>query len=197
MLLTAVVNRISVRINLTYKFVKRVAVFRLLSPDFGNCKLYVHNSLFFVHSGTIPKSSMMMVIIVILLLLLLLPSLFLLVQSLLLFLKLSDRKATGLDSISSKLLKIAAPVIAASITDLFNCSISTGVFPDEWQLARVVPVFKKGTRSEVSNYRSISIIPIIAKVFEKAIYDQSYKYLSDSNMLYGIANRILECYTIP
>ena len=60
-----------------------------------------------------------------------------------LFLNLSDRKATGLDNISSKLLNIAAPVIATSITDLFNCSISTGVFPNEWELARVVPVFKE------------------------------------------------------
>ena len=100
-----------------------------------------------------------------------------------LLLKLSVRKATGLDGISSKLLKMAAPVIATSITDLYNCSISTGVFPEEWKLARVVPVFKKGIRSDVNNYRPISIIPIIAKVFEKAIYDQLYKYLSDNNML--------------
>ena len=59
------------------------------------------------------------------------------------------------------------------------CPISTGVFPDEWKLARVVPVFKKGIRSDINNYRPISIIPIIAKVFEKTIYDQFYKYLSD------------------
>ena len=100
-----------------------------------------------------------------------------------LFLNLSDRKASGLDNISSKLLKVAAPVIATSITDLFNCSISTGVFPDEWKLARVVPVFKKGIRSDVNNYRPTSIIPIIARVFEKAIYDQFYKYLADNSML--------------
>ena len=100
-----------------------------------------------------------------------------------LFLNLSDRKATGLDNICSKLLKIAAPVIATFITDLFNCSISTGVFPDEWKLARLVPVFKKGIRSDVNNYRPISIIPIIAKVFEKAIYNQFYKYLADNSML--------------
>ena len=100
-----------------------------------------------------------------------------------LFLKLSDRKATGLDNISSKLLKIAVPVIATSITDLFNCSISTGIFHDEWKLVCVAPVFQKGIRSDVNNYRPISIIPIIAKVFEKAIYVQFYKYLSDNSML--------------
>ena len=48
--------------------------------------------------------------------------------------KLSETKATGLDNISSKLLKISASVISASITVIFNTSISTGIFPDEWKL---------------------------------------------------------------
>ena len=83
-----------------------------------------------------------------------------------------------------------------SITDIFNCSISTGAFPDEWKLAHVVPVFKKGIRSDVNDYRPISIILIIAKVFEKAIYDQLYKYLSDNNMLSNCQSG-LESYKIP
>ena len=76
-------------------------------------------------------------------------------------LKLSIKKATGLDGISSKHIKISAPVIVSSITKIFNSSISTGIFPDEWKLARVTPVHKNGSPSDVNNYRPISIIPII------------------------------------
>ena len=59
-----------------------------------------------------------------------------------LMLKLSKQKAIGLDGISSQLIKISAPVIVASITEIFNCSILTGIFPDEWKAARVTPVSK-------------------------------------------------------
>ena len=104
-------------------------------------------------------------------------------QVLELMLKLSNKKATGLDGVSSKLIKISAPVIVSFITKIFNSSISTGVFPDELKLAPVTPVHKNGSPSDVNNYRSISIIPIIAKLFEKIIYDQYYKYLSDNNLL--------------
>ena len=84
---------------------------------------------------------------------------------------------------SSKLIKISAPVIVSSITKIFNSSISTGIFLDEWKLAHVTPVHKNGSPSDVNNYRPISIIPIIAKLFEKIIYDQYYKYLLDNNLL--------------
>ena len=100
-----------------------------------------------------------------------------------LLLKLSEKKATGLDSISSKLLKISAPVICTSIAEVFNCSISSGIFPDDWKLARVTPVFKSGDSYDVNNYRPISIIPVIAKVCEKIIFDQFYKFLNDNNLL--------------
>ena len=85
---------------------------------------------------------------------------------------LSEAKATGLDNISSKLIKISADIITAFMTDIFNVAITTGIFPDEWKIARVTPVFKSRISSELSNYRPISIIPIISEVFEKVIYDQ-------------------------
>ena len=50
---------------------------------------------------------------------------------------LSEVKATGLDSISSKIIKISADIITASMTDIFNAAITTGIFPDEWKIARV------------------------------------------------------------
>ena len=50
-------------------------------------------------------------------------------------------------------------------------------------LARVTPIFKKGKRQDVNNYRSVSIISAVAKVFERIIYDQLFKYLSDNDLL--------------
>ena len=65
------------------------------------------------------------------------------------------------------------------------CSISQFSLdvPTEWKLARVIPIFKKGKRQDVNNYWPISIIPTVAKVFEKIIYDQFFKYLNDNDLL--------------
>ena len=58
-----------------------------------------------------------------------------------------------------------------------------GIFPIDWKLARVSPVFKKGKKSDLNNYRPISVIPIVAKIFEQIIYNQLYKYLNDNSLL--------------
>ena len=57
--------------------------------------------------------------------------------------KIDEKKATGLDKIPSKLLKVAASIVAPSLTDVFTKSILTGIYPTEWKLARVTPIFKK------------------------------------------------------
>ena len=89
--------------------------------------------------------------------------------------KLETKKSTGLDNLPSRMLKIAAGVLAPSMAFLFNQSISSGIVPTEWKLARVT--------QDVNNYRPISTIPAVAKVFEKIIYDQLFKYLNDNNLL--------------
>ena len=66
-------------------------------------------------------------------------------------------------------------VLAPSLAFLFNQSSSSGIVPAEWKLARVTPIFKKGKRQDVNNYRPISIIPGVAKVFERKIYDQFFE----------------------
>ena len=97
--------------------------------------------------------------------------------------KLETKKSTGLDNLPPRMLKIAAGVLAPSLAFLFNQSISSGIVPTEWKLARVTPIFKKGKRQDVNNYRPISIIPAVAKVFEIIIYDQFFGYLNDNDLL--------------
>ena len=92
-------------------------------------------------------------------------------------------KATGVDKIPAKVLKLAAPVITNSITKIFNCCIETGEFPLDWRIAKVTSLHQKGPKNLLDNYRPISILLIISKVFKRIVYDQFYKYLASHNLL--------------
>ena len=78
-------------------------------------------------------------------------------------------KATGPDEISARLLKETTEQIAPSLTLLYNKSLETGVFPDEWKLANIVPIHKKDNKDHVENYRPISLLSIISKVLERCV----------------------------
>ena len=98
--------------------------------------------------------------------------------------KLCMRKATGLDTVSARLLRECFDLISDSLALIFNQLIETSTFPVEWKSARITPLYKKcGNRSDPSNYRPISIIPVVAKVFQRIVYDQVYRYLTENKLL--------------
>ena len=97
--------------------------------------------------------------------------------------KIKTAKSFGHDNISSYFLKLALPFISRSLTHLFNISIETSMFPDSWKIARVTPIFKEGERCKKSNYRPISVLPVISRLFEKLVFDQLYQYLDDNGFL--------------
>ena len=66
---------------------------------------------------------------------------------------------------------------------IFNTSIETSTFPVSWKIARVTPIFKGGEKSEKSNYRPISVLLVLSRLFEKLIYDQLYQYLERGDFL--------------
>jgi hypothetical protein len=88
-----------------------------------------------------------------------------------------EKKYVGLDKIPNKLLKLAADVIAPSLIRIFATSIHTGIFPFELKASRVSPIFKRGAKTDPSDYRPISVIPVVAKIFEKIIFYQLHEYL--------------------
>ena len=97
--------------------------------------------------------------------------------------KLTIRKATGLDGISSRMLRRASEYIHIPLAYIINASLRTGVFPAEWKLARVTPLFKSGDRCDLGNYRPISILPVVSKLIEGVVHGQLYRALSNSEVL--------------
>ena len=77
----------------------------------------------------------------------------------------------GTDCIANHFLKI-------------GLSIAIGVFPDSWKIARVAPIFKSGQTDDRSNYRPISVLPVLSRIFEKLIFNQLYKYLDTNKHLF-------------
>ena len=92
-------------------------------------------------------------------------------------------KSIGTDNISSYFLKLALPHIENSLAVLFNTSIETSRFPDSWKVARVTPIFKDGDKTDKSNYRPISVLPVISRLFEKLVTNQLYHYMNDNGHL--------------
>ena len=84
---------------------------------------------------------------------------------------LDTNKAHGPDEIPARLLTETAIQIAPSLCKLFNKSLSTGVVPRDWKLANVVPVYKKGDKEFVENYRPISLLPLVSKVLERCVFN--------------------------
>ena len=94
------------------------------------------------------------------------------------------KKATGLDGIPSRFLRDGASIIACPLTHVINLSLIQGGVPDDLKSARVVPLLKKNDKTEVDNYRLVSILTIISKVFERVVYDQVESYLYQKKLLY-------------
>ena len=82
---------------------------------------------------------------------------------------LDPRKAVGMDNISSLLLRLFAPSIAVEVIPLINYFIWTQSIPTEWKSSNIIQVYKKGSKSEKSNHRPVSILTSFSRVFEKTL----------------------------
>ena len=96
---------------------------------------------------------------------------------------LNSKSSFGYDGISLKLLKRLESVLTKPLTLIINQSLKTGIFPNKLKLGKVIPVHKKDDIHQMENYRPISLLPSISKVFEKVVHHQIYLYFSRNNYL--------------
>lgn len=97
--------------------------------------------------------------------------------------KLDDNKSPGADKIRAKDVKYACTAIAPAIKNLINSSIRTGQYPDFLKLGIIRPIYKKGDHTTYSNYRPITILSCIDKIFEKFLGDQIQNYLQKNSII--------------
>ena len=100
-------------------------------------------------------------------------------------------KAVGHDNISHHILKFTARSISKPLCILFNMSLQQSKFPNQWKLANVLPLFKKGNRDQASNYRPISLLSCVGKVFERVIFKHMYNYLHGNSLFYRFQSGFL------
>ena len=90
---------------------------------------------------------------------------------------LDPRKAVS-GSIPTKILKSMADIVSIPLTDCINSSVNNEVFPFALKYSEVSPVYKKDNKLSIKNYRPISILPVLSKVYERVIFDQLNSYFS-------------------
>ena len=98
--------------------------------------------------------------------------------------KFESKTSTGHDNLSMKVFKRIAPSIFEPLTCIINQSLSLGIFPRSLKIAKVIPLFKKDNDKILDNYRPISLLPVISKVFEKCVFNQLYEYFKKHKLFY-------------
>ena len=99
-------------------------------------------------------------------------------------LTLKDNKSPGTDNFGPKIMKEINQEIVLPLTHIFNLSFTTGVVPDALKLAKVIPVYKKGDKSEPGNYRPISLLTVFDKIMEKLMCRRLRDFLQQNKILY-------------
>ena len=97
--------------------------------------------------------------------------------------KLNSTKSPGPDGIHPRVLKELTSVVSDPLADIMNESISEGILPNSWKEAHVSPVYKKGVKSNLGNYRPVSLTSVVCKVLESLICDHLMEYMTSNDLL--------------
>ena len=92
-------------------------------------------------------------------------------------------KSPGSDKVPVKIIKDAIDAISLPLALIFNSSLQNGTFPKMWKVARVVPIFKSSQRTEVNNYRPISVLSVLSRLLVKIVYDQIYDFVKEHKIM--------------
>ena len=97
---------------------------------------------------------------------------------------LSPKSSSGFDGISTILLKGIKNEICHPLTLIVNQTLKTGIFPDKLKVSKVIPVYKKGENTDIANYRPISLLPSVSKIFERIIHEQITDHFNRYSLLF-------------
>ncbi|XP_065642723.1 uncharacterized protein LOC136074345 [Hydra vulgaris] len=96
-----------------------------------------------------------------------------------------NEKSLGPNSFPTRLLKLTAHVISKPFCTILNNSFEKGLFPDVFKIAKVIPLHKKGSQFDHKNYRSISLLSNLSKIFEKPMHIRLYNFFEKNQCLYN------------
>ncbi len=85
---------------------------------------------------------------------------------------------------SPRVLKLLRALISPTLATLLNNCMYSGIFPDILKIAKVIPLYKTGDRNDVTNYRPISLLPVVSKIFEKLLHKRLLSFLDKHNVIY-------------
>ena len=110
------------------------------------------------------------------------------------------KSSPGFDGIPCSILKSSADVISGVLSEMINLSFSTGVYPEKLKVAKVIAIYKSGDKTNISNYRPISLLSIVSKIFERAIYVRLFDFFESNeaftNKQFGFRRGLSTCSAI-
>ena len=93
-------------------------------------------------------------------------------------------KSPGIDKLSGIFIRDGAKVLAHPLSEIINLFITSSTFPDPGKIAKLKALFKKGSKTDPKNYRPISLLPLLSKIFEKVIHSQTASFLETNSILF-------------
>ena len=101
------------------------------------------------------------------------------------FFSLKTNKSPGYDNIHVNVIRNVYNEVKTPLMNILNLSLNPGLFPDSMKVTKVTPIFKKGEKSGISNYRPISVFPCFSKILERIMYNRLYDYFSTNSILFN------------
>ena len=98
-------------------------------------------------------------------------------------LRLNIRKSPGADGITPAILKVCHQQLCHPLSELFNHSLSEGTVPTEWKSGIISPIYKGGCRSELANYRPVTLLPVMSKVMERIVTENIVRHVETQKLL--------------
>ena len=97
---------------------------------------------------------------------------------------LDNKSSSGCDGLSNTMVKSLKNELYMLLTLIINQMLRTGLYPNAFKIAKIMPIFKKGDPSLLTNYRPLSLLPTLSKIFERAIFTQLYSFFITNKILF-------------